>query len=142
MSTEQNKSIALRFYEAFDSGSVEQAKEVIASNIIAHTTGAPGPLDLDTFIQYGLMMRSAFPDGKHTLEDVIAVEDKVVTRGTFSGTHQGELLGIPPTAKQVKFSVMHIDRIVDGKVTEHWGQADMLGMMQQLGVVPPPAGQA
>jgi predicted ester cyclase len=65
---------------------------------------------------------------------IIAEDNKVVTRGTFSGTHQGELMGIPPTGKQVKFSFVHIDTISDGKVTEHWSQADVFGMMQQLGV--------
>lgn len=137
MSTEQTKAIALEFYKAFDNGSVEQAKKIIAANFTAHTTGASEPLDLDGFIEYGLMMRSAFPDGKHTFEDVIVEGDKVVTRGTFSGTHQGELLGFPPTGEQVKFAVMHIDHIVDGKVAEHWGQADIMALMQQLGILPP-----
>ncbi|MBD2451022.1 ester cyclase [Nostoc sp. FACHB-152] len=137
MSTEQNKAIALEFYKAFDNSNVEAAKKVMATNLIAHTTGSSEPLDLDGFIEYGLMMRAAFPDGKHTFEDVIVEGDKVVTRGTFSGTHEGELLGFPPTGEQVKFSVMHIDRIVDGKVTEHWGQADIIALMQQLGILPP-----
>ncbi|NEQ19578.1 MAG: ester cyclase [Microcoleus sp. SIO2G3] len=78
----------------------------------------------------------AFPDGCHTFEDVIAEGDKVVTRGAFSGTHQGEIMGILPTGKQVKFSVIHIDRVMDGKVVEHWGQGDTMALMQQLGVVP------
>jgi predicted ester cyclase len=82
------------------------------------------------------MMRGAFPDGRHTFEDVIAEGDKVVTRGMFSGTHQGEIMGILPTGKQVAFSVIHIDRVIDGKVVEHWGQGDTMGLMQQLGVVP------
>jgi predicted ester cyclase len=137
MSTEQNKAITLEFYKAFDNGNVEEAKKVMATNLISHTTGASAPLDLDGFIEYGLMMRSAFPDGKHIFEDVIVEGDKVVTRGTFIGTHQGELLGFPPTGEQVKFSVMHIDRIVDGKVAEHWGQADIIALMQQLGILPP-----
>lgn len=137
MPTEQNKAITLELYTAFDNGDVEAAKKVTAANLIAYTTAASEPLDLQGFIDYGLMMRSAFPDGKHTFEDVIVEGDKVVTRGTFSGTHQGELLGFPPTGEQVKFSVMHIDRIVDGKVVEHWGQADIITLMQQLGILPP-----
>ncbi|OCR00061.1 ester cyclase [Nostoc sp. MBR 210] len=137
MSTAQNKAIALEFYQAFDNGSVEQAKKIIAANFIAHTTGASEPLDLDGFIEYELMMRNAFPDGKHTFADVIVENDKVVTRGTFSGTHEGELLGFPPTGQPVEFAVMHIDQIVDGKVVEHWGQADIMALMQQLGILPP-----
>lgn len=66
--------------------------------------------------------------------EVIAEGDKVVTSGIFSGTHRGEWMGIPPTGKQVTFSVIHIDRVVNGKIVEHWGQGDTLAMMRQLGV--------
>ncbi len=59
-------------------------------------------------------------------------------RKTFSGTHQGEFIGIDPTDKPVEFNVIDIHRVVDGKITEHWAVADMLGLMQQLGVIPPP----
>lgn len=141
MSTEENKTVALRFYEAFDKGNLKQAQEILAPNFVAHVPGAPGPLDRDAFTQFGLMFRTAFPDGHHTFEDVIAEADRVVTRGMFAGTHQGELMGIPPTGRQIMISVIHIDRIVDGNTVEHWGQGDMLGMMQQLGVIPAP-GQA
>lgn len=77
-------------------------------------------------------MFSVFPDGCHQIDEIIAEGDKVVTRGMFSGTHQGELMGVPPTGKRVQFSFIHIDRIVDGKVVKHWGQADLFSMMQQL----------
>ncbi len=137
MSLEQNKAIVLRFYKAFDQENLEQAKEMVAPNIVARGLGT-GLLDSDGFFQYGQLMRSAFPDGCHTFEDVIAEDDKVVTRGTFTGTHRGELFGIPPTDKQVTFSVVHVDRVVDGKVVEHWGQGDTMSLMQQLGVLPFP----
>lgn len=137
MSLEQNKAIVLRFYKAFDQENLEQAKEMVAPNIVARGLGT-GLLDGDGFFQYGQLMRSAFPDGYHTFEDVIAEDDKVVTRGTFTGTHRGELFGIPPTGKQVTFSVVHVDRVVDGKVVEHWGQGDTMSLMQQLGVLPLP----
>ncbi|MEL7011441.1 MAG: ester cyclase, partial [Cyanobacteria bacterium J06588_4] len=61
--------------------------------------------------------------------------DKVVTRGIFKGTHRGELMGIAPTEKQVTFSVVHIDRIENGLVVEHWGQGDVRELMQQLGIM-------
>jgi predicted ester cyclase len=76
------------------------------------------------------------PDGRHTFSDVIAENDLVVTRGTFSGTYSGEIMGIPPTGKQVTFSVIHIDRVMNGKIVEHWGQGDTMALMQQLDVVP------
>ena len=69
---------------------------------------------------------------------MIAEGDKVVVRSTWSGTHKGELMGIPPTDKSVSFGVIDIIRIAGGKFVEHWGQTDEMGMMQQLGVIPAP----
>ena len=93
-------------------------------------------------MQYGAMMFAAFPDGHHVLEEAIgrkvvtiAEGDKVVTRGIFEGTHQGDLMGISPTGKQVTFPVVHIDRLENGKIIEHWGQGDVRALMQQLGIV-------
>jgi predicted ester cyclase len=72
-----------------------------------------------------------------TLEDEIAEGDKVITRGYFSGTHQGEFQGIPPTGKQIKVSYIDIWRVENGKLVENWIQMDMVGLLQQLGVIPP-----
>jgi predicted ester cyclase len=83
------------------------------------------------------MFRAAFPDGSMTIEDMIAEGEKVVTRKTYRGTHQGELLSIPPTGRHVSVGLIDIMRIVDGKVVEHWNVGDDLGMLQQLGVIPP-----
>jgi predicted ester cyclase len=82
------------------------------------------------------MLRQAFPDGGVTIEEVIAEEDKVAVRFTYRGTHQGELMGIAPTGTQVTVSGMDINRIVEGKIAERWAVFDMLGILQQLGVVP------
>jgi steroid delta-isomerase-like uncharacterized protein len=78
-------------------------------------------------------IRGAFPDSRVTIEDQIAEGDKVVTRVTFTGTHQGEFMGIAATGKQVKYSGIAIDRIVDGKVVEMWHVAETLGLLQQIG---------
>ena len=78
----------------------------------------------------------AFPDLHVTVEDLIAEGDKIVGRVTLTGTHQGELLGIPATGKKVAFSEIHIVRISNGKAVEHWEIADIMSMMQQLGVIP------
>lgn len=138
MSLEQNKVIVLKFYEAFDRKDVDRGRELMSADIVGRGMGTVSLNGYDAFMQYGMMMFTAFPDGRHVLEEVIAEGDKVVTRGIFSGTHQGGLMGIPPTGKQVKFSVVHVDRVVDGKIVEHWGQGDTFAMMQQLGVVPSP----
>ena len=84
------------------------------------------------------MFRQAFPDSYFTVEDMVAEGDKVATRKTFHGTHQGEFMGIPPTGQQVSTGLIDVVRIVDGKVVEHWSMGDNLRMMQQLGVIPTP----
>ncbi|AFY49562.1 putative ester cyclase [Nostoc sp. PCC 7524] len=139
MLSEQNKSIVLQMYKSFDEGNLLQVQEFLAPNFIAHVPGTATPINGEAFIQSVLMVfRSAFPDGCHTFEDVISTDDKVVTRGIFRGTHGGELQGIPPTGKQITIPFFHIDRLVDGKLVEHWGQSDVLSLMQQVGIVPIP----
>jgi steroid delta-isomerase-like uncharacterized protein len=85
------------------------------------------------------MYRTAYPDTKLTINDQIASGDQVVTRWTATGTHQGELLGIPATDKQVKVTGIFIDRVEGSKITESWAEFDALGMMQQLGAIPAPS---
>jgi predicted ester cyclase len=82
------------------------------------------------------MLRSAFPDFHATIDDIIAEGDKVVLRQTWTGTHKGEFMGIPPTGKRVSFGVIDIIRVDGDKCVEHWGQMDNAGLMQQLGAVP------
>jgi predicted ester cyclase len=83
-------------------------------------------------------LRSAFPDFKATIEDIVAEGDKVVVRQTFSGTHKGEFMGVPPTGKSISIGVIDIIRVDGGKFVEHWGQMDTTGMIQQLGAIPGP----
>ena len=83
-------------------------------------------------------IRHAFPDSKWTVEEQIAEGDKVLTRLTWSGTHQGEFLGIPATSRSIRVWGMVIDRFEDGKVKSTRILLDTLTMMQQLGVVPAP----
>lgn len=138
MSTEENKALIRRFVEAADRSDFEEATKCLSPDIVVHMGGMPGALDLDTFFRFGQAWHSAFPDEKTTFEDQIAAGDKVVSRMSSRATHTGELQGIPPTAKRITVSGIWIDRVVDGKIAEHWAQVDMLGVMQQLGAVPTP----
>ncbi len=135
MLTEPNKAIALQFYKAFDDRKIDQALELLAPNFIAHMAGMPKPLDAAEFKQFGMSFYLAFSQGQHIFDQVIVTEDKVVTCGTFTATHTGKFQGLPPTGKQIKLSIMHIDRVENGKIIEHWGQGDALGLMQQLGII-------
>ena len=127
--------IALQFYRAFDNRNIEQALALLAPNFVAHMAGLPEPCDRETFKQFGLQFYHAFPDGKHEFVQVVTEANKIVTCGSFTGTHQGKLQGMPPTGKPVTFSIMHLDRIENGKIIEHWGQGDLFSLMQQLGII-------
>ena len=84
------------------------------------------------------MLRTGFPDLRFTIEELVGEGDTVAGRVTMSGTHEGEFMGIPPTARSVRQDQMHFVRFRDGKAIEHWGVRDDLGMMQQLGAITPP----
>ena len=134
MLTEQNKTLVLQFYKAFDERNIDQALALLAPNFIAHMAGMP-TLDGDGFKQFGMSFYLAFSQGQHIFDQVVVADDKVVTCGKFTATHLGEFQGLPPTGKQISLSIMHIDRVENGKIVEHWGQGDALGLMQQMGIV-------
>ncbi len=79
---------------------------------------------------------SAFPDARFTIDDMIAEGDRVATKKTFTGTHQGPFAGIPPTGNRVTLTYVDILRVRDGRIVEHWLSMDQLSFMQQLGVIP------
>jgi predicted ester cyclase len=140
MSTEQNKALVRRLMEeVFNRGNTRLIDELFAPDFVEHEELPPGiPSGSEGVKQLSTMFRSALPDFKVTLDDMIAEGDKVVVRSTWIGTHKGEFMGIAPTGKSVSFGVIDIVRIAGGKFVEHWGQMDNLSMMQQLGVIPAP----
>ena len=140
MSTEQNKALFRQMVEEiFTQGKTSQADEFLAPDFVEHEELPPGiPSGREGVKQLTNMFRTAFPDFRATIDDIVAEGDKVVIRQTWSGTHKGEFMGVPPTGKSVSFGVIDIIRIVGGKFVEHWGQMDSMGMMQQLGAIPAP----
>jgi predicted ester cyclase len=134
MSTKEDTALVLRLYEEFDKGKLDDFTQSIGSNFVAHVLGTTR-LDWTGFKQFGNAFRSAFADGRHVFDYVVAEGENVVTIGTYQGTHAGEMQGIPPTNRQLKLAVMHLDRVVDGKIVEHRGLANELDFMRQLGVV-------
>jgi steroid delta-isomerase-like uncharacterized protein len=140
MSAEQNAELFRRFIEeGFNRGDMSVVDEALAPDFVEHEELPPGIAPgREGVKQFVGMLRSAFPDFKFTIDDVVAQGDKVVIRSTWTGTQQGEFLGIPPTGRGVSFGVIDIVRIAGGKAVEHWGQMDSLRMMQQLGVIPAP----
>jgi predicted ester cyclase len=138
-STEANKASVRRFYdEVFNKKNRAAISEFIAPNHVDHAAPPGLPGGIEGVKQTLTMYLTAFPDLHFTVEDLIAEGDKVVARLTTHGTQQGTFMGVAPTGKQVTVTAIDINRIVGGKSVEHWLQMDMLGLLQQLGVVPMP----
>lgn len=141
MSTETNKALIRRIpHELYNQGKLEVADAVFAPDYKEHHPLPPdfprGLAGVKTFVTG---IRVAFPDFRYTLEDIIAEGDKVVFRLTASGTQSGAFMGLPATGKTATWGEIHICRVANGKLVEHWLVADQLGMMQQLGVIATPA---
>jgi steroid delta-isomerase-like uncharacterized protein len=137
----ENKALARRLVEeAFNAGRLEVVDELVASDFVEHdpslTEEVRGPAGVKELIAG---YRAAFPDIRITIEDQIADGDYVVSRWSGTGTHQGELMGMPATGKQATVTGITIDRIEDGRIAESWDNWDTLGLMQQLGAIPAPA---
>jgi steroid delta-isomerase-like uncharacterized protein len=137
MSSEQNKAIVRRAFEEPWQGSLKVVDELIASDYIGHDPASPeplrGPQGVKEFIS---TYRAAFPDARITVEKQLAEGDLVATRWIGRGTHEGELMGIQPTGKQVTVSGLTISRLEGDKIVEEFQNWDTFGMMQQLGAVP------
>jgi steroid delta-isomerase-like uncharacterized protein len=138
VSTENNKALVRREYEdGVNKKDFGIRDEVLAGNYIAHFPGLPALKGIEAFRQFTAAFFTAFPDLQTTIEDLIAEGDKVAIRQTWRGTHKGNFLGIPPTGKQVTFTSNEFYRVADGELAEEWVELDMLGLMQQLGAIPP-----
>jgi steroid delta-isomerase-like uncharacterized protein len=135
----ENKALIRRVYEeAWNKGNLAILDEVVSPDYVDHSLPPGLPPGKEGIKQLIAMYQAAFPDTVMTVEDQIAEGDKVVTRWSARGTHKGELMGVPPTGKVVTVSGIDISRVADGMEVEHWAEFDLMGMMQQLGVVPAP----
>ena len=138
MQVETNTTVASRWYEeVFNAGNVALIDELFAPDFVDHDPSNPLP-GLEGVRQLVSMYRGAFPDLHLTIEDEITEGDRIVARFTGRGTHRGLLMGIPPSGKRVTITAIDILRFENGRIAEHWGNQDLLGMMRQLGVIPAP----
>jgi predicted ester cyclase len=139
MSVEENKAIIRRLYdEVFVRWNLGVVDELIGSDFVGHEMPPGTPRGPVGFKQFYASVRSAFPDLRYTVNDVIAEGDKVLVRWTWQCTHLGEFNGIAPTGKQITVTGMALYRIAAGKCVERWVELNLLGLFQQLGVVPAP----
>jgi predicted ester cyclase len=137
MSVDENKALVRRFYEEIDKGNLAAMDELVAEDYLDHSPPpfpglAPGREGLKQAFK---LFWEATP-GNHKIEDQIAEGDKVVTRMTAYGAHEGDLPGIPRTGNKLEMTATVIHRIADGKLVEKWSDKDELGFLQQLGVIP------
>ena len=134
---ERNKQLVRQFFEASDRQDAEMMDQLVSStNYSLHFSGMP-PRNWNTNKEQFLApFNKAFPDLRRNIVDMVAEGDKVAVSINVTGTYKGEFQGIPATGKQVSFTAMDILTIIDGKITEEWATADMMGLMQQIGAIP------
>ena len=140
MSTEENKAFMRRFYEeVFNQKNLAAIDDFVAPDFVNRSAAQLGLVsgDLEHVKQFVGVVMQAFPDLHYTVEDMVAEGDKVVTRLTLSGTQHGAFMGIPATGIHATVSDIEIFRITGGKAVETWVQVDYLGLLQQLGAIPP-----
>jgi len=143
MSTAQeasNKATTTRFNVAVNSDDVELISKTI-DEVIAPDAQIRTPLPIEATgaelaKEVFAMLLRAYPDLHVSIEDLLAEGDKVVSRNTVTGTHQGEHMGVPPTGKSVTYREIFIARFAGGRIVETWGVVDTLAQMRQLGVIP------
>jgi predicted ester cyclase len=139
MTSELNKALVRRFFESLGANDQATLNELLSADLVAHMPGMPGPLSRELMLQGASASSAAFSDQHYTVEDQIAEDDKVTTRTTWQATHSaGDFQGVSPTGKRVAASGISIERIQGGKIVERWLCYDQIGMMQQLGLIPPP----
>jgi steroid delta-isomerase-like uncharacterized protein len=136
MPAEENRAVIRRAYEEmWNERNVDAVDELVTGDFLNHPAinqQRRGRQNLKEVIR---IFEKAFPDFRYELEDIVAEGDKVAVRDVFTGTHEGDFMGIPATGNHVTMQTIHIYRFEGGRIAEHWAVRDEMGMMRQLGVV-------
>ena len=134
-----NKSVSASFFEIYgNQHDVDGCRPLFTEDAVVHYNGFGGPLNFEGYKQVGIAYLAGIPDMTTTVVDQVEEGSKVVSRVVWTGTHTSEFNGIPPTGRSFRIEDITIDHIVDNQIRERWVVGDLLGMMQQLGVVPAP----
>ena len=142
MQEEQNKKVVREFTRIFKNEHNVDGIDHLFDTNFTHHFRVPLPPGLEGFKQVGRMMNGAFPDVVVTEEDLIAGGDTVVERSSAVATHRGSLTGEKPTNKRIQWTEIHIYRVQNGKILEHWVEMSMMELLQQIGALPQPANAA
>ncbi|MDF5758654.1 ester cyclase [Spongiactinospora sp. TRM90649] len=139
MSAARNKEILRRFHAAISSGDeqviAKTIDEVIDPDVLIGTPLPLGKTGREALNEVLVTLHRAFPDLRVEVEDVIAEEDRVVTRNTCTGTHLGDYMGLPPTGKSVSYKEVIIARFTNGRIVQTWAVVDVFSLMRQLGAI-------
>jgi len=142
MSTEENKIIVRKFFEEGPSkGNLNIANELLSPDFALHVP-LPAPPGIEGINEVITSCRAAFEHLNVTIEDMIAEGNNVAVRFTAHGVHKGDFMGLQATGKPITMTGIEVFRIKDGKIAELWGEANLLGLMQQLGIIPVPENQS
>jgi steroid delta-isomerase-like uncharacterized protein len=137
--SEDAKALLQRFYTEVSAGNVGVIDELVADDMIEHEEFPGIEPNKEGVKQFFAMFRSAFPDLRMEAHEIVVEGDLLCVRGTMSGTHQGEFMGMPASGKHFEVEGFDMVRVRNGQFAEHWGVFDTMTMMQQLGAVPAPA---
>jgi predicted ester cyclase len=138
MQEDKNKQVIREFTRIFKNEHNVDGVSHLFDKTFVHHFGMPLPPGFEGLRQVGIMMNGAFPDVVVTEQDLIAAGDKVVERSSAAATHMGPMMGAAPTNKKVRWSEIHIYRLHQGKIMEHWAEVSMMELLQQIGALPQP----
>ena len=130
------KSLNHRWIQAFNNRDWQAESAVRSQDFRAYLSGFPEPLDNAAWSGFMTSFTTAFPDSSITIESCISEGDSVVTRWTLTGTHRGIFQGIPPTGRAVRFTGLEFNRVLNGRMVEHWSMFDNVALLQQIGALP------
>ena len=137
MSSNENKRLVRRFYEEIDKGNLDAMDELVAENYQDHNPPPfPGLAEGREGLKQAFKIFWDATPGRHQIEDQIAEGDRVVTRLTCYGRHEGDLPGAPRTGNDLKMTSITIHRIANGRLAEKWAEKDVIGFLKQIGVMP------
>lgn len=136
MSTETNKALAASLHHCFDTSDWQKLRAIVAPNAVIYMTGQAGPLDFAALEAAGHAFAGAFTQSRTAINEQIAEGEWVSSRTVWTALHSGPFNGIPASHQRVSVETITLDRIVDGKIIEHRGSMDLMGLLGQIGAFP------
>jgi steroid delta-isomerase-like uncharacterized protein len=138
MSIEENKALVWRLTEVISEGNWPALGELLAPEFAFHNPATPSVRTGDDMAKLLMTMRSAFPPGRWTADEMVSEADKVVVRHLFRGVHSAPYRGVPPTGKEVAMEQVAVARFAGGRIVEMRVVSDTLGLLVQIGAMPAP----